>query len=208
MDHSDPDLTQLSAASHAGARPPDKPAPPPPPPADDGSGPPPLVEWTDPHGRAAAPPPTGAPHQGPAVPPPSPAPPPPPPPPAPRTNAPAESLDEPTRILGAAPVAGLTVAWLIVAAGPYKGQDFRIPPGGARIGRLDTCAVCVPGGRDSGVSKEHAEVRMAAGQCVIVDLGSANGTFVNDERVTERVLQDGDRVRLGLVDLVFKSLVL
>jgi pSer/pThr/pTyr-binding forkhead associated (FHA) protein len=96
----------------------------------------------------------------------------------------------------------------VAASGPLRGQDFRIPPDGARIGRAPSCTICLPGSRDQGVSKEHADLRMQGGACVVVDLGSANGTFVNDERVGERTLRDGDRVRLGLVDLVYTSLVL
>lgn len=48
-------------------------------------------------------------------------------------------------------------------------------------------------------------MRIGGGVCILVDLNSANGTFVNGERISERALQDGDRVRLGLLEFVFKS---
>lgn len=120
------------------------------------------------------------------------------------------SLDEPTRVLSAAtgPTSGLLIAWLVGTSGGLRGQDFRIRPGGARIGRVASCGVCLPQGQEFGVSKEHAEVRIGAGACVLVDLDSANGTFVNGERITEQALQDGDRVRFGLLEFVYKSLVL
>jgi len=120
------------------------------------------------------------------------------------------SLDEPTRVLSAAPgaTAGLLIAWLVGTSGALRGQDFRIQPGGGRIGRLASCGVCLPQGQEFGISKEHAEVRIGAGTCVLVDLNSANGTFVNGERITERALQDGDQVRLGLLEFVYKCLVL
>ncbi len=206
---SDPDVTQISRRG--------PPPPPPPPPARGspppvapyaplpptapaaGSGPPPLVEFTDARGRPASPPlppPAATPHL---------------PPTAPSGRSAPQvpgSLDEPTRILSAATGGGLLVAWLVAVSGPWRGQDFRIQPGGARVGRLPACGICLPQGQDLGLSKEHAEVRIAAGTCVLVDLGSANGTFVNDERITERALQDGDRVRFGLLEFVYKCLVL
>jgi pSer/pThr/pTyr-binding forkhead associated (FHA) protein len=51
---------------------------------------------------------------------------------------------------------------------------------------------------DQEVSRHHAEILMRAGRWVIRDQGSANGTFVNGERIDEpRVLEAGDTIRLG-----------
>jgi phosphoserine phosphatase RsbU/P len=47
------------------------------------------------------------------------------------------------------------------------------------------------------VSRRHAQLVHRGEEVVIEDLGSAVGTFVNDQRVTLQVLQDGDRVRFG-----------
>src|SRR6476659_7099975 len=54
-------------------------------------------------------------------------------------------------------------------------------------------------GADPEISRRHALVSRAAdGQLTIEDLGSANGTFVNDERIhAPRVLCLGDVVRMG-----------
>ncbi len=54
------------------------------------------------------------------------------------------------------------------------------------------------------VSREHASIVVIAGKCRIRDLGSTNGTWVNDERVLEAELCDGDLVRIG--QTVFKFL--
>jgi pSer/pThr/pTyr-binding forkhead associated (FHA) protein len=55
------------------------------------------------------------------------------------------------------------------------------------------------------VSRRHALIRISGDDATIEDLGSKNGTFVGDVRVTEPVrLADGDRVRLGSVLLTFK----
>ena len=48
------------------------------------------------------------------------------------------------------------------------------------------------------VSADHAELRNEAGQFVIYDEGSRNGTFVNGEQVFRRVLVHGDMVQFGL----------
>ncbi|MBX3133622.1 MAG: trypsin-like peptidase domain-containing protein [Gemmatimonadaceae bacterium] len=52
--------------------------------------------------------------------------------------------------------------------------------------------------RDLDVSSRHAELRVVGDRCVLVDLGSTNGTFVNGQRVEgERALFDGDVVTFG-----------
>ena len=51
---------------------------------------------------------------------------------------------------------------------------------------------------DPQVSRHHASLAPAGGGGTITDLGSRNGTWVNDERVEgERVLRSGDIVRIG-----------
>lgn len=50
---------------------------------------------------------------------------------------------------------------------------------------------------DDAVSRLHAEVSVDGGHFIIADLGSANGTFVNERRVERVRLDDGNIVRLG-----------
>jgi flagellar biosynthesis chaperone FliJ len=62
--------------------------------------------------------------------------------------------------------------------------------------------------RSSGVSRRHALLRYASGQWTITDLGSANGTFVNDAALTPQTpvaLPDGAVVRLGAFVVTFRS---
>ena len=62
--------------------------------------------------------------------------------------------------------------------------------------------------RSSGVSRRHALLRYAGGQWTITDLGSANGTFVNDAALTPQTpvaLPDGAVVRLGAFVVTFRS---
>lgn len=54
------------------------------------------------------------------------------------------------------------------------------------------------------VSREHASVQRQGRRVILSDLGSTNGTFLNDERVlTPLELRDGDAVTIGDVVLVF-----
>lgn len=56
-----------------------------------------------------------------------------------------------------------------------------------------------------GVSRHHAQIKLRQGQYVLRDLESANGTFVNGQRIQDEcVLQDGDRIRLANVELIFE----
>jgi len=52
---------------------------------------------------------------------------------------------------------------------------------------------------ESSVSRKHATIEKRGAQWVIVDSGSANGTFVNDVQVGEKPLEDGQTLRLGTV---------
>jgi hypothetical protein len=56
---------------------------------------------------------------------------------------------------------------------------------------------------DQKVSREHATVMVQHGQCTVIDVGSSNGTFVNDKKVLHEELKHGDKVRLGGTTLVF-----
>jgi pSer/pThr/pTyr-binding forkhead associated (FHA) protein len=57
---------------------------------------------------------------------------------------------------------------------------------------------------DQSVSRRHAVVVDDGAGARILDDRSANGTFVNDVRVTDAHLQDRDVIRLGRVELVFR----
>jgi adenylate cyclase len=59
---------------------------------------------------------------------------------------------------------------------------------------------------DAGVSRQHASIRREDGNYWLVDLGSANGSYVNGVELTAaRVLRDGDRVLFGSSTLVFEQ---
>lgn len=63
-------------------------------------------------------------------------------------------------------------------------------------------------GRANGVSRRHAMLRYAGGQWSITDLGSANGTFVNDAPLkphTPVALPEGSVVKFGAFAVTFRS---
>lgn len=53
------------------------------------------------------------------------------------------------------------------------------------------------------ISKEHARIVYQNGSFYLQDLGSRNGSFVNEQPVSECMLQNGDELRLGTVPLQF-----
>jgi len=58
---------------------------------------------------------------------------------------------------------------------------------------------------DPEVSGLHARVTRNGGPPILIDVGSTNGTWINEERIAERALQAGDRVRLGGVQLIVEA---
>ena len=76
-----------------------------------------------------------------------------------------------------------------------------LPPARFVIGRERDCDL--PLLNDPAVSRQHAAIEIKDGRHRLADLGSTNGTFVNDELVADRELQPGDQVRIGANILKF-----
>jgi hypothetical protein len=58
---------------------------------------------------------------------------------------------------------------------------------------------------DPSVSRQHATIAIRSGAFVLEDLRSQNGTFVNGERIRQRVLCDGDRINIGEAEFLFRA---
>ena len=79
------------------------------------------------------------------------------------------------------------------------------------VGRLDAAHGIFPdldltpdGGLDEGVSRRHCKIHRQGSTFLIEDVGSANGTFLNGQRLTPylpHVLKDGDEVQVGCIKL-------
>ncbi len=77
---------------------------------------------------------------------------------------------------------------------------FRITPGNIKtMGRATRADFVVDAAL---VSRLHCRLAAGAGEIEAVDLESTNGTYVNGERVARAMLKDGDKLRVGAVELV------
>lgn len=75
----------------------------------------------------------------------------------------------------------------------------------ATIGRMENNDICIP---EQHVSRQHAVINYRDGVFVLTDLGSANGTFVNDRRLDAPFpLASGDEIRLYVPVLNFSAAV-
>jgi len=54
------------------------------------------------------------------------------------------------------------------------------------------------------ISRSHCEVSLSESGATLLDLDSSNGTFVNGERISERLLEPGDLVKIGPVTFVVR----
>lgn len=107
-----------------------------------------------------------------------------------RTTAPAVGPQDATAV-------HLAVAkpkqWALVSA---RGDGIENHPlnGEVMVGRDRTCAIVLT---HPAVSRRHAKITSSTSGCVLEDLKSANGTFVNNARVERANLKPGDIVRFG-----------
>ncbi len=83
---------------------------------------------------------------------------------------------------------------IICTIGPLKGTSFPITESELTFGRLEGSDVVL---EDDLVSRRHCGIRLQDGHVVLRDLDSRNGTFVNGESVSKRVLKDGDVIKIG-----------
>ncbi len=84
---------------------------------------------------------------------------------------------------------------LVIQSGPQTSTEFPVNRPRVRLGRGSANDIIL---QDTQVSRQHAEISCQGDQFFIQDLGSTNGTFVNNERITApRLLQPGDQIRIG-----------
>ena len=91
---------------------------------------------------------------------------------------------------------------LVVASGIYAGKEIAIAGNQFVIGRDEDCNLRPA---SPAISKKHCAVYYKDGEPFVRDLGSTNGTFLNDQQVEgERALAEGDKVRVGPLDFTVK----
>lgn len=92
--------------------------------------------------------------------------------------------------------------FLRIRNGPEAGRVIEIGPNAMVLGRDPKCNAQL---KDKGASRNHSEIFRVGEMCLIRDLGSRNGTYVNDERIDEELLREGDVIRIATTELVFDS---
>jgi len=88
---------------------------------------------------------------------------------------------------------------LVIRSGAQTGERFTLGTL-VSIGRNPECEICLD---DVTVSRRHAEVSHIADSYVVRDMGSLNGTYVNQQRVDEKALGHGDELQIGKFRMVF-----
>lgn len=83
---------------------------------------------------------------------------------------------------------------LVVVQGPETGSAYPLTDGKLIAGRDEACAIRLPSHR---VSRRHAAFFVRGRRCVVQDMGSANGLYVNGHKMDMCELLDGTYIQLG-----------
>lgn len=97
-------------------------------------------------------------------------------------------------------IAGQQQASLICVSEHFPGRIFAITKTEMVMGRTEDNDICLP---HRSVSRHHTKILCTGNEFKAVDLGSANGTFINGEEYAQLVLKPKDLVELGHVKLRF-----
>jgi pSer/pThr/pTyr-binding forkhead associated (FHA) protein len=94
--------------------------------------------------------------------------------------------------------------WILQSSQPdTESLTFRLAPGGVKtIGRAPRADFTVDAAL---VSRVHCRLEALGDTLEVIDLKSTNGTYVNDRRVDRARLTDGDRLRVGRLELLVSS---
>ncbi|WP_340690036.1 FHA domain-containing protein [Hydrogenobacter thermophilus] len=97
------------------------------------------------------------------------------------------------------------LGWLVVVEGEPLWEDYRLPAENTQliIGSLEDAQIQIKG---ANVEKHHVSIRIKDGKVFITDLDTEAGTFVNDQPVIKKELEDGDVIRIGQTKLKFRRL--
>lgn len=120
------------------------------------------------------------------------------PPPSPPPPPPVQPAAPPTAIHQVPVAPPAPVLRRLIVYYPHTQQDVSLAPTTApiTIGRAPDNTLPIA---DNTVSSRHARLFLQGSQWYIQDLGSTNGTFVNEQRVTQHPVRVGDKIRVGAI---------
>jgi hypothetical protein len=116
------------------------------------------------------------------------------------TNSPAQHLEEQLALLSPEDRSVGEKAMILIVRGANKGSRFLVTAEGASIGRSPASAIFLD---DVTVSRSHASITKNADAFILKDLGSLNGTYINNVSITEHTLVSGDEFQIGKFHLLF-----
>jgi pSer/pThr/pTyr-binding forkhead associated (FHA) protein len=94
---------------------------------------------------------------------------------------------------------------LIITAGPQEGTEFPLTNDIITIGRATANAAWEIGLQDRAVSRPHVKIERQNQDWVLTDLGSSNGTLINNKLVAHpETLHDGNVLLIGETTLLFR----
>lgn len=94
------------------------------------------------------------------------------------------------------------MAKLVILNQGMTGRSHELTVDRTTIGRVDDNTFHI---QDASVSSHHCEIHLRGPEVFIRDLNSTNGTFINNEKISEAVLKPGQTLRLGQVELKLET---
>lgn len=92
-------------------------------------------------------------------------------------------------------------ACFLVVGGDLNGTIFDLLEGDTIVGRSPECNIPL---EFQGISRKHFKATITTEQCMVEDLGSSNGTFLNNTKIEGSIkVQKGDMVKLGSIALKY-----
>lgn len=95
-------------------------------------------------------------------------------------------------------VDNISMSKLVILNQGMTGRTFELISERTTVGRVEDNNFHIA---DGSVSSHHAEIILRGSDIVVKDLNSTNGTFINNEKVTEMVLKPGQILKFGQVEI-------
>jgi pSer/pThr/pTyr-binding forkhead associated (FHA) protein len=112
----------------------------------------------------------------------------------------SQATEEERQIIDGALSSDGNSAMVFIHRGAQKGSRFLVTADGVTIGRSPESSIFLD---DVTVSRKHASIEKSGTGFIFKDSGSLNGSYVNNESVTEKVLISGDEIQIGKFHLLF-----